>query len=67
MSDNICLTCGKRFADYNGLKSHARAKKHRFTPTPVFKDDDEPSISDLMVEASWNDAPELDWVREMMP
>lgn len=64
---HACPFCSRRFPDQNAVYQHARSKHPREKVSKLRpKRDDEPSIADLMVEATWNDDPDLDWVRDMM-
>lgn len=63
-----CPHCGKPFADEHGRWQHAKSKHGRSAAKalrPPRPRDDEPSMGDLVAEASWNPDPELDWVRDM--
>jgi hypothetical protein len=63
-----CEHCERTFSDDNARWQHTKAKHGTKAAKAVKPQNDaEPSMADLFIEASWNDDPSLDWVRDMMP
>ena len=62
-----CQTCSKKFRDVGALRSHTKAKGHQLPERIAQR---EPSMADLMIEASIDRAmglPVEDWLADMMP
>lgn len=50
----VCPHCQRQFGDENALSSHAKAKHRIRRPRP--EPDDEPSLAEIAIEASWKHA-----------
>lgn len=70
---NPCPYCTKKFADAWGVYAHAKVKhkgKKLAHLKPNKKEDDEPSMADLMIDAQLNRAMGIrndDWLEDMLP
>jgi len=50
MTTSVCPKCGKRLADFNGVRQHLYHKHKIKTPKP--KRDDDPSLAEIAIEAT---------------
>ena len=71
MSAPCCPACSRQFGDANAVRNHHNMKHKKRTPLPkTWGDDHDPSIAQLMVNASVDRAmglPVENWLLEMMP